>query len=120
MVTRRRFLAGCTAVPVVSYLSLNSSFAATPPTMLVIAMQLDNITSLDPHESFEATGGQICGNLYQRLVTPDPKQADKVIGQLAQSWDVSSDNGTLHVPSRSGGQIRRWFAAYRRRRGVLD
>lgn len=94
MVTRRRFLAGCTAVPVVSYLSLNSSFAATPPTMLVIAMQLDNITSLDPHESFEATGGQICGNLYQRLVTPDPKQADKVIGQLAQSWDVSSDNGT--------------------------
>lgn len=83
MVTRRRFLAGCTAVPVVSYLSLNSSFAATPPTMLVIAMQLDNITSLDPHESFEATGGQICGNLYQRLVTPDPKQADKVIGQLA-------------------------------------
>ncbi len=94
MVTRRRFLAGCTAVPVVSYLSLNSAFAATPPTMLVMAMQLDNITSLDPHESFEATGGQICGNLYQRLVTPDPKQADKVIGQLAKSWEVSSDNST--------------------------
>jgi peptide/nickel transport system substrate-binding protein len=99
MVTRRRFLAGCSAVPFVSYLSLNTAFAATPPSMLVMAMQLDNITSLDPHESFEATGGQICGNLYQRLVMADPVQADKVIGQLAKSWDVSSDNSvfTFHL-----------------------
>ncbi|MXP60904.1 ABC transporter substrate-binding protein [Pantoea sp. Taur] len=94
MVTRRRFLAGCAAVPAFSYLSLNTAFADTPPSMFVMAMQLDNITSLDPHESFEATGGQICGNMYQRLVTPDPQKADKVIGQLAKSWDVSSDNST--------------------------
>lgn len=92
MVTRRRFLAGCSAVPVVCWLSQNSAFAAAPAGMLVMAMQLDNITSLDPHESFEATGGQICGNLYQRLVMADPKQADKVIGQLAKSWQVSSDS----------------------------
>lgn len=94
MVTRRRFLAGCTAVPFLSYLNLNNAFAATPPSMLVMAMQLDNITSLDPHESFEATGGQICGNLYQKLVMADPQHADKVIGQLAKSWEVSSDNRT--------------------------
>jgi peptide/nickel transport system substrate-binding protein len=92
MVTRRRFIAGCAAAPVLSSLSFNPAFAAAPAGMLVMAMQLDNMTSLDPHESFEATGGQICGNLYQKLVQPDPQQADKIVGMLAQSWEANSDN----------------------------
>ncbi|KAB8313454.1 ABC transporter substrate-binding protein [Erwinia endophytica] len=95
MVTRRRFLAGCSAVPFLSYLSLNTAFAATPPSMLVMAMQLDNMTSLDPAESFEAIGSEICGNLYQRLVMANPDKPNEVIGQLAKSWEVSSDNKTF-------------------------
>jgi len=99
MVTRRRFLAGCSAVPFLSYLSLNSAFAATPPSMLVMAMQLDNMTSLDPAESFEAIGSEICGNLYQRLVMPNPAKPDEVKGELAKSWEVSSDSKifTFHL-----------------------
>ncbi|MCX0498588.1 ABC transporter substrate-binding protein [Erwinia billingiae] len=95
MVTRRRFLAGCSAVPFLSYLSLNSAFAATPPSMLVMAMQLDNMTSLDPAESFEAIGSEVCGNLYQRLVMPNPAKPNEVMGELAKSWDVSSDSKTF-------------------------
>ncbi|MEW5290563.1 ABC transporter substrate-binding protein [Erwinia papayae] len=94
MVTRRRFLAGCSAVPFLSYLSFDSAFAATPPTMLVMAMQLDNMTSLDPAESFEAIGSEICGNLYQRLVMSNPEKPNEVVGELAKSWEMSSDSKT--------------------------
>lgn len=95
MVTRRSFLAGCATVPFLSYLSLNTAYAATPPSMLVMAMQLDNMTSLDPAESFEAIGSEVCGNLYQRLVMPDPAEPNKVIGELAKRWEVSSDSKTF-------------------------
>ncbi|WJV67133.1 ABC transporter substrate-binding protein [Pectobacteriaceae bacterium CE70] len=95
MVTRRRFLAGCTAVPFLSYLSLNSAFAATPPSILVMAMQLDNMTSLDPQEGFEATGSEISGNLYQRLVMPNPGNPQEVQGELATDWEVSNDSKTF-------------------------
>ncbi|QZN95495.1 ABC transporter substrate-binding protein [Symbiopectobacterium purcellii] len=95
MLTRRRFLAGCGAVPFLSYLNLHSAFAATPPTMLVMAMQLDNMTSLDPHESFEAVGSEIVGNLYQRLVMPNPLKPSEVKGELATHWEVSNDGKTF-------------------------
>lgn len=95
IVTRRRFLAGCSAVPFLSYLSLNSAFAATPPSMLVMAMQLDNMTSLDPAESFEAIGSEFCGNLYQRLVMPDPEKPSDIKGELASSWERSADGKTF-------------------------
>ncbi len=95
MVSRRHFIAGVSAVPFLSWLSLNSAYAATPATILVMAMQLDNMTSLDPHESFEGTGNEICGNLYQRLVGPNPAKADEIIGELAASWEVGSDSKTF-------------------------
>ncbi|HEY0209253.1 ABC transporter substrate-binding protein [Acerihabitans sp.] len=95
MLTRRHFIAGAGALPFLSYLSLESVFAATPASILVMAMQLDNMTSLDPHESFEGTGNEICGNLYQRLVAPNPAKADEIIGELATSWDVGNDSKTF-------------------------
>ncbi|MFE8101349.1 ABC transporter substrate-binding protein [Brenneria goodwinii] len=95
MITRRHFLAGCGAVPFLSYLNLHSAFAATPPTMLVMAIQLDNMTSLDPHESFESVGSEIAGNLYQRLVMPNPEEPSEVKGELATSWEVSNEGKTF-------------------------
>ncbi|SLM61310.1 Dipeptide-binding ABC transporter, periplasmic substrate-binding component (TC 3.A.1.5.2) [Dickeya aquatica] len=95
MVTRRRFLAGCATVPLLSWLGLNTAFADTPPSVLVMAMQLDNMTSLDPQEAFEAVGTEIIGNLYQRLVMPNPANPQQVMGSLAASWDVSADSKTF-------------------------
>ncbi|ANE75601.1 ABC transporter substrate-binding protein [Dickeya solani] len=95
MVTRRRFLAGCATVPLLSWLNLNTAFADTPPSMLVMAMQLDNMTSLDPQEGFEAVGTEIIGNLYQRLVMPNPANPQEVIGDLAVSWEVGNDSKTF-------------------------
>ncbi|WP_192456373.1 ABC transporter substrate-binding protein [Musicola keenii] len=95
MVTRRRFLAGCATVPFLSWLNLNTAFADTPPSMLVMAMQLDNMTSLDPQECFETVGTEVIGNLYQRLVMPNPSNPQEVIGDLASSWAVSNEGKTF-------------------------
>lgn len=95
MLTRRRFLARCGAVPFLSYLNLHSAFAATPPSILVMAIQFDNMTSLDPHESFEAVGSEIAGNLYQRLVLPNPDKPSEVKGDLATHWEVSNGGKTF-------------------------
>ncbi|RAT16413.1 MULTISPECIES: ABC transporter substrate-binding protein [Lonsdalea] len=105
MVTRRHFLAGCATVPFVSYLNIHSAFAATPPTILVMAMQLDNMTSLDPQESFESVGSEICGNLYQRLVMPNPDQPNEVKGELATRWEVSNGNKTFTFYLESGAKF---------------
>ncbi len=70
MISRRGFLAGAAAVPFLSYASILPAIGAGRQDILVVAQQLDNMTSLDPHESFEAVGSEVCNNMYQRLVHP--------------------------------------------------
>ena len=74
--------------------------AATPREILIVAKQIDDLTSLDPHESFEASGGEITGNLYQRLVIPDPQDPGRLQGELAESWSVSEDGLTHRLVLR--------------------
>ena len=89
MLTRRTLLAASTSIAMAPPLR-----AATPREILIVAKQIDDLTSLDPHESFEASGGEITGNLYQRLVIPDPKDPSRLQGELAESWSVSEDGLT--------------------------
>ena len=100
MLSRRHFLAISAAFPTVSYLSLTPALAATPKDVLVVAQQLDNMTSLDPHESFEAVGSEICGNMYQQLVTPNLDNPEVVDPQVAESRPPARTARPL--PSRSG------------------
>lgn len=95
MVTRRQFVTGFSAIPVLSYLKFDSVFAATPASILVMAIQLDIITSLDPHESFESVGSEITGNMYQQLVKPKLASPDEIEGDLARSWTASDDKKPL-------------------------
>jgi len=83
-----------------------TSFAAvadTPPNMLVIANRIDDVTTLDPAQSFEFAGGDASRNIYSRLVNFDP--ADLSAGykpDLAESWDVSEDGRTITFHMRPG------------------
>ncbi|WP_412066170.1 ABC transporter substrate-binding protein [Rhizobium sp. SYY.PMSO] len=93
MVSRRQFLIGSATLPFLSYLDLaQSAFAATPKDILVVAQQLDNMTSLDPHESFEAVGGEVISNMYQKLVHPNTDDPSKVDPALAASWQADADS----------------------------
>ena len=91
MISRRGFLAGAAAVPFLSYASILPAIGAGRQDILVVAQQLDNMTSLDPHESFEAVGSEICNNIYQRLVHPSFENPEKIEGGVALSWEGDAD-----------------------------
>ncbi|WP_374292916.1 ABC transporter substrate-binding protein [Paenirhodobacter enshiensis] len=124
MLTRRHFLAASAAVSSISCMSLSEAIAATPKTVLVVAQQLDNMTSLDPHESFEALGGEIIGNMYQQLVTPNRENPDEVLPQIAESWTASDDGKTFTFKIKhglkfsSGAEVTSEDCAYSMQRAV--
>ena len=73
------------------FLTTTTTLARTPDDVVVMGMSIDDIVSLDPAETFEFTGAEIIGNLYERLVTIDPEDPTKLIGGAAQSWSQSAD-----------------------------
>jgi peptide/nickel transport system substrate-binding protein len=83
-----------------------TSFAAvaeTPANMLVIANRIDDITTLDPAQSFEFAGSDVIRNVYGKLVNFDP--LDLKAGyqpDLAESWTVSEDGKTITFTIRDG------------------
>ena len=67
-----------------------AAYAATPDNMLVIANRIDDITTLDPAQSFEFAGSDVSRNVYDRLVYLDPTDLEAGYKpQLAESWAVS-------------------------------
>ena len=78
-------------------------FADTPANMLVIANRIDDITTLDPAESFEFAGSDVIRNVYGRLVNFDPMDLSKgYMPDLAESWEVSEDGKTITFTMREG------------------
>ncbi|MEO0915306.1 MAG: hypothetical protein AAFY59_20345, partial [Pseudomonadota bacterium] len=67
-----------------------AAFAETPANMLVIAHRIDDVTTIDPAESFEFAGSDISRNVYSRLVYLDPMDLDAGYKpDLAESWKVT-------------------------------
>ena len=79
------------------------ALAATPRDALVIAATIDDITSLDPAEIFEFSGGDVANNVYDTLLSIDPKALDKgYVPGAAESWSVSADGLTYVFKIRNG------------------
>src|ERR1700735_5008666 len=89
MLTRRSLLAATAGSPIVA--SAGFALAATPRDLIVMAKQIDDIISFDPAESYEFSNNEIDGNVYRRLVAPDHADTNKVVGDAAESWNVSPD-----------------------------
>ncbi|MEM7669455.1 MAG: ABC transporter substrate-binding protein, partial [Pseudomonadota bacterium] len=80
-----------------------ASYAETPPNMLVIANRIDDITSIDPAESFEFAGSDVIRNIYQKLVNFDPANLDSGYQpEIAEKWEVSNDGKTITFTIRDG------------------
>lgn len=73
--------------------------AATPRTALVMAWNIDAISTFDPAQIGEVVTGELMDNLCDTLAQFDPKDESKVIPQFAESWDVSPDGKqfTFHL-----------------------
>jgi peptide/nickel transport system substrate-binding protein len=91
--TRRLLLAGTAAAPFAGWVRLAD--AATPKDTAVFAKQIDDIISLDPGESYEISGGEICTNVYDRLLRYEAEDLSKLVGGVAESWTVSPDGKTF-------------------------
>lgn len=89
MVTRRALMFAATATPFFSF--AGEGWAATPKDTVVVGKAIDDIISLDPAQAFEFSGGEVCGNCYERLVVPNPSNPSQIIGELAEKWDISAD-----------------------------
>jgi peptide/nickel transport system substrate-binding protein len=95
MLTRRSVLTATAALTVAPYL-LSRGEAATPPHIGVMAKTMDDIISgFDPAEAYEATNWEVGGNAYRTLVTLDPNDTTKLVGDLAEKWEISPDGLTF-------------------------
>jgi peptide/nickel transport system substrate-binding protein len=74
--------------------------AASPPQVLVVAQDLDDIVSLDPAEGYELSSMQAFTSLYQRLVQPDPDHPESIRPVLATGWQTGP--GSLLFELRPG------------------
>ena len=53
-----------------------AAVAETPANMLVIANRIDDITTIDPAQSFEFAGSDVSRNIYSKLVNFNPLNLD--------------------------------------------
>ncbi len=76
-----------------------ASQAATPPDALVMAWNIDAISTWDPAQIGEVVTNEIIMNTCNTLVSFDVKDENKVVPELAQRWDVSADRKqiTFHL-----------------------
>ena len=101
MASRRALLAGSAAA---AFAMTHSRWAEaqSPSGVIVFAKQIDDLISLDPGECFEYTGSEICGNVYQKLVTTPNSDPSRLVGELAEKWDASEDGKTFTFTLREG------------------
>ncbi|MBE9637965.1 ABC transporter substrate-binding protein [Salipiger mangrovisoli] len=76
--------------------------AATPDSALVMAYNIDAISSFDPAQIAEVVTDEIIMNACDALVDYDPENEAEFVPSLAESWDVSEDGQTVTFHLRDG------------------
>jgi peptide/nickel transport system substrate-binding protein len=100
----RRPLAG---LGLVSCLLLASTaiHAATPKTALVMAWNIDAISTFDPAQVGEVVTNEILQNTCDSLADFDPADERKVVPLFAESWTVSPDRKTITFKIHKGAKF---------------
>jgi peptide/nickel transport system substrate-binding protein len=79
--------------------------AATPKTALVMAWNIDAISTFDPAQVGEVVTNELLQNTCDSLANFDPADERKVIPMLAESWTVSPDRKTITFKIRKGAKF---------------
>lgn len=102
MLTRRALLA-TSAAGLAAPAVIGRADAATPKNIVVQSKAIDDIIgAFDPAESNQDSDNEVCGNMYRKLIIPDPLDADKLVGDLAEKWEVSKDGLTFTFQIHKG------------------
>lgn len=102
MITRRSLLASAAALAVAPGF-VRLAGAATPKNIVVMAKSIgDVVNGFDPAEAYVGTDYEITSNVYRMLVTLDPADSTKYVGDLAESWEISPDGMTITFKLKPG------------------
>ncbi|MBP1842965.1 peptide/nickel transport system substrate-binding protein [Rhizobium petrolearium] len=93
--TRKQIIKGRGLIAAAAGVFLSSislpALAATPDSALVMAWNIDAISTFDPAQIGEVVTSELMQNTCDSLVDFDPADESKVVPLLAKSWDVSPD-----------------------------
>ncbi len=78
------------------------AWAQTPKDTLVVAWNLDAVSTLDPDQIGEVVTDRIMSNVCQWLVLSDMDDPSKLIPGLAESWSVSPDGLKITFKLKAG------------------
>ncbi len=98
--SRKRWTAGVAALALA--FGLSAARAETPKDILVMAKTIDDLITLDPAQVFEFSGAEIQAQIYDRLVTYPVDDVSRLMGHIAESWQVSDDGRTFTFKIRDG------------------
>jgi len=100
--TLLKSMAGWLAVALAASVMSTPANPATPKDTFVMAKDISDIITLDPAEVFEFTGGEIIANIYDRVMMFEPENLTKLVGGVAESWEVTNDGKTIIFTIRPG------------------
>ncbi|OAN76382.1 peptide ABC transporter substrate-binding protein [Jannaschia sp. EhC01] len=83
-------------------LATPAAFADTPPEILVVAQNIDDIVAIDPAQAYEFTSGELVTNTYDRLVQYDAEDTTVLAPGLATSWEIDAEAKTIVFTLRDG------------------
>lgn len=82
--------------------AVTPALAETPKDTFVQAKQIDDIITLDPAEVFEFSGGEVIAQIYDRIMTYEAEDTEKLVPGVAESYSVSDDGKTITLKIRPG------------------
>ena len=80
----------------------NTALAATPRNALVMAWNIDAISTFDPAQVGEVVTSELLRNTCDTVVGFDPTDEKRVVPRLAESWEVSDDKRQITFHIRDG------------------
>jgi peptide/nickel transport system substrate-binding protein len=83
-------------------LATPAAHADTPPDLLVVAQNIDDIVAIDPAQAYEFTSGELVTNTYDRLVQYDAEDTTVLAAGLAESWEIDAEAKTIVFTLRDG------------------
>ncbi|MGY6634804.1 MAG: ABC transporter substrate-binding protein [Alkalilacustris sp.] len=91
---------GCAALVTATALA-GPALARTPTNTMVMAWNLDAISTFDPAQIGEVVTNEFITNICDSLVAMDPEDESAVVPAVAESWEVSDDNMSITFQMRT-------------------
>lgn len=91
----KRILHPLLGVSAAAALTATTTHAETPDNALVMAWNIDSISTFDPAQVGEVVTNELLQNTCDMLVSFVPETESEVQPALAESWEVSEDGRTL-------------------------